>query len=90
MQSERAVSEHEEDGTEHDTPDDHPSREDGLKDLDAPRRINYLAHQPVMFGKVMKALALNQQGRQRSIYVDGTFGAGGHSAGILGMSSWCV
>lgn len=82
--SERAASDHEETGTKHaDTHDKHLSREDGLN---TPRRINHLAHQPVMFGKVMKALALDRPGRRSGIYVDGTFGAGGHAAGILGMS----
>ena len=38
-----------------------------------------LGHRPVLFEETMQALAIRPDG----VYVDGTFGRGGHSAGIL-------
>ena len=37
------------------------------------------SHEPVLFDECMEQLAIRPEG----VYVDGTLGGGGHSAGIL-------
>jgi 16S rRNA (cytosine1402-N4)-methyltransferase len=40
-------------------------------------------HQPVLLDEVLQALDLRGEGREDGIYLDGTFGRGGHSQAIL-------
>ena len=46
-------------------------------------------HVPVMKRKVIEALRCGEESSRGRIFVDGTFGCGGHSAAILGMSPSC-
>ena len=40
-------------------------------------------HVPVLLGPVLEGLGLTEDGREDGVYIDGTFGRGGHSQAIL-------